>query len=82
MTENKATTKKIEGYLSRIETLEYQFRELAQREARAREELELRFNQTVSAQREEIAHLRQELIRERQDRRRRRMKAKRQFESE
>lgn len=82
MTENKATTKKIEDYLSRIETLERQFRELAQSEAQAHKELELRFNQTVSAQREEIAHLRQELIRERQDRRRRRVKAKRQFESE
>lgn len=82
MTENKATTKKIEDYLSRIETLERQFRELAQSEAQAREELELRFNQTVSAQREEIAHLRQELIRERQDRRRRRVRAKGQFESE
>lgn len=82
MTENKATTKKIEDYLSRIETLERQFRELAQSEAQARKELELRFNQTVSTQREEIAHLRQELIRERQDRRRRRVKAKGQFESE
>ena len=82
MTENKATTKKIEDYLSRIETLERQFRELVQSEAQARKELELRFNQTVSTQREEIAHLRQELIRERQDRRRRRVKAKRQFESE
>ena len=82
MTENKATTKKIEDYLSRIETLERQFRELVQSEAQARKELELRFNQTVSAQREEIAHLRQELIRERQDRRRRRVKAKEQFESE
>lgn len=82
MTENKATTKKIEDYLSRIKTLECQFRELAQSEAKARKELELRFNQTVSAQREEIAHLRQELIRERQDRRRRRVRAKGQFESE
>jgi hypothetical protein len=82
MTENKATTKKIEEYLSRIETLERQFRELAQSEAQARKELELRFNQTVSTQREEIAHLRQELIRERQDRRRRRVRAKGQFESE
>jgi hypothetical protein len=82
MTENKATTKKIEDYLSRIETLERQFRELAQSEAQARKELELRFNQTVSTQREEIAHLRQELIRERQDRRRRRVRAKGQFESE
>lgn len=82
MTENKATTKQIEDYLSRIETLERQFRELAHSEAQARKELELRFNQTVSTQREEIAHLRQELIRERQDRRRRRVKAKRQFESE
>lgn len=82
MTENKATTKKIEDYLSRIETLERQFRELVQSEAQARKELELRFNQTVSAQREEIAHLRQELIRECQDRRRRRVKAKGQFESE
>ena len=82
MTENKATTKKIEDYLSRIETLERQFRELVQSEAQARKELELRFNQTVSTQREEIAHLRQELIRERQDRRRRRVKAKGQFESE
>ena len=82
MTENRATTKKIEDYLSRIETLERQFRELAQSEAQARKELELRFNQTVSTQREEIAHLRQELIRERQDRRRRRVRAKGQFESE
>lgn len=82
MTENKATTKKIEEYLSRIETLDRKYVELEQREAQARKELELRFNQTVSAQREEIAHLRQELIRERQDRRRRRVKAKRQFESE
>lgn len=82
MTENKATTKKIEDYLSRIETLERQFRELVQSEAQARKELELRFNQTVSTQREEIAHLRQELIRERQDRRRRRVRAKGQFESE
>ena len=82
MTENKATTKKIEDYLSRIETLERQFRELAQSEAQARKELEMRFNQTVSTQREEIAHLRQELIRERQDRRRRRVRAKGQFESE
>ena len=82
MTENKATTKKIEDYLSRIETLERQFRELAQSEAQARKELELRFNQTVSTQREEIAHLRQELIRERQDRRRRHVRAKGQFESE
>lgn len=82
MTENKATTKKIEDYLSRIETLERQFRELAQSEAQARKELEMCFNQTVSAQREEIAHLRQELIRERQDRRRRRVRAKGQFESE
>lgn len=82
MTENKATTKKIEDYLSRIETLERQFGELTQSEAQARKELELRFNQTVSAQREEIAHLRQELIRERQDRRRRRVRAKGQFESE
>jgi hypothetical protein len=82
MTENKATTKKIEEYLSRIETLDRKYVELEQREAQARKELELRFNQTVSAQREEIAHLRQELIRERQDRRRRRAKAKRQFESE
>lgn len=82
MTENKATTKKIEEYLSRIETLERQYEELKRSEAQAHKELELRFNQTVSAQREEIAHLRQELIRERQDRRRRRAKAKRQFESE
>lgn len=82
MTENKATTKKIEDYLSRIETLERQFRELARSEAQARKELELRFNQTVSTQREEIAHLRQELIHERQDRRRRRVRAKGQFESE
>lgn len=82
MTENKATTKKIEEYLSRIETLDRKYVELEQREAQARKELELRFNQTVFAQREEIAHLRQELIRERQDRRRRRVKAKRQFESE
>ena len=82
MMESKATTKKIEDYLSRIETLECQFKELAQSEAQARKELELRFNQTVSAQREEIAHLRQELIRERQDRRRRRTRAKWQFESE
>ena len=82
MTENKATTKKIEDYLSRIETLERQFRELAQSEAQARKELELRFNQTISAQREEIAYLRKELIRERQDRRRRRVRAKGQFESE
>lgn len=80
--ENRVPTKKIEEYLSRIETLERQFRELAQSEAQARKELELRFNQTVSVQREEIAHLRQELIRERQDRRRRRVKAKRQFKSE
>ena len=82
MMESKATTKKIEDYLSRIETLERQFRELAQSEAQARKELELHFNQTLSAQREEIAHLHQELIRERQDRRRRRAKAKGQFESE
>ena len=82
MMENKATTKRIEEYLSRIETLECQFKELTQSEAQARKELELRFNQTVSAQREEIARLRQELIRERQDRRRRRAKAKRRFESE
>lgn len=82
MTENKATTKKIEDYLGRIETLERQFRELAQSEAQARKELELHFNQTLSAQREEIAHLHQELIRERQDRRRRRARAKGQFESE
>lgn len=82
MTENKATTKKIEEYLSRIETLDRKYVELEQREAQARKELELRFNQTVSTQREEIAHLRQELIRERQDRRRRRVRAKRQFESE
>lgn len=82
MTENKATTRKIEEYLSRIDTLERQFRELAQGEAQARKELELRFNQTVSAQREEIAHLRQELIRERQDRRRRCARAKEQFKSE
>lgn len=82
MMENRATTKKIEEYLSRIEILERQFKELAQSDAQARKELELRFNQTVSAQREEIAHLRQELIRERQDRRRRCVKAKEQFESE
>lgn len=82
MTENRATTRKIEEYLSRIEILEHQFTELAQSEAQARKELEVRFNQTVSAQREEITHLRQELIRERQDRRRRRVKAKMQFESE
>lgn len=82
MMESKATTKKIEDYLSRIEILEHRFRELELREAQARKELELRFNQTVSMQREEIAHLRQELISERQDRRRRRVKAKWQFESE
>ena len=82
MTENKATTKKIEDYLGRIETLERQFRELAQSEAQARKELELHFNQTLSAQREEIAHLHQELIRERQDRRRRRARATGPFESE
>lgn len=82
MTENRATTKKIEDYLSRIETLERQFKEFVQSEAQARKELETRFNQTVSTQREEIAHLRQELLRERQDRRRRRVKAKGQFESE
>lgn len=82
MTENRATTRKIEEYLSRIETLECQFRELAQGEAQARKELELRFNQIVSVQREEIARLRQELIRERQDIRRRRVKAKEQFKSE
>lgn len=80
--ENRIPTKKIEEYLSRIETLERQFRELAQNEAQARKELELRFVQTLASQREEIAHLRQELIRERQDRRRRRVKAIEQFKSE
>lgn len=80
--ENRVPTKKIEEYLSRIETLERQFRELAQNEAQARKELELRFAQTLASQREEIAHLRQELIRERQDRRRRRVKAQEQFKSE
>ena len=80
--ENRVPTKKIEEYLSRIETLERQFRELAQNEAQARKELELRFTQTLASQREEIAHLRQELIRERQDRRRRRVKAIEQFKSE
>lgn len=80
--ENRVPTKKIEEYLGRIETLERQFRELAQSEAQARKELELRFAQTLASQREEIAHLRQELIRERQDRRRRRVKAQEQFKSE
>ena len=80
--ENRIPTKKIEEYLSRIETLERQFRELAQAEAQARKELELRFAQTLTSQREEIAHLRQELIRERQDKRRRRVKAIKQFKSE
>ena len=80
--ENRVPTKKIEEYLSRIETLECQFRELAQAEAQARRELELHFVQTLASQREEIARLRQELIRERQDRRRRRVKAMEQFKSE
>ena len=80
--ENRVPTKKIEEYLGRIEILERQFKELIHTEARARRELELRFVQTLTSQREEIARLRQELMRERQDRRKRRVKAMKQFKSE
>lgn len=80
--ENRVPTKKIEEYLGRIEILERQFRELVQAEAEARRKLELYFTQTLTSQREEIARLRKELTRERQDRRRRRIKAIEQFKSE
>lgn len=82
MAENRATTKKIEEYLSRIVTLEEEFKTLKISTEKSLIEIQQQFAQTLAGQREEIAHLRQELIRERQDRRRRRIKAKGQFESE
>lgn len=75
-------TKKIEEYLSRIVTLEEEFKTLKISMEKSLIEIQQRFTQTLAGQREEIVHLRQELIRERQDRRRRRVKAKGQFESE
>lgn len=80
--ESRLPTKKIEEYLSRIETLERQFVELTQSEAQARKEMELHFLQIVTSQREEITRLCSLINSERRDRRRRRINAIKQLESE
>jgi hypothetical protein len=81
--ENKIPmTKRGERYLARIESLEKQFAELVRTEAEARKELEFRFAQALASQREEITHLREELIRERHDKQIRTSRALKKFKSE
>ena len=81
--ENKVpVTKRIEHYLARIEKLETDFKLFAEKEATARQELELALRREISAQREEILFLRNELCKTHQDKQKRNARALAKFRSE